>query len=168
MAAKQLQVIFETLLPSRVTYRPPKKIGRALSDREIQPFDERRVQFRGVLGAAQPLFQSPRGAGHCSSLDLDNAIVRTRLDDLAVETGWPKEATDNFSVRVESVTDYFRRPRHNYELAMHNVRLEEFDADPRRDFSRPPSSPRSRRSLAPLSRSTAAHRASAARSSSDR
>jgi hypothetical protein len=39
VAAKQLQVIFETLLPSRVAYRPPKKIGRALSDREIQPFD---------------------------------------------------------------------------------------------------------------------------------
>ena len=38
-----------------------------------------------------------------SSLDFDNAIVPTRLDDLAVETGWPKEATDNFSVKVESV-----------------------------------------------------------------
>jgi hypothetical protein len=40
IAAKELEVIFfETLLPSRVAYRPPKKIGRALSDREIQPFD---------------------------------------------------------------------------------------------------------------------------------
>jgi hypothetical protein len=44
-----------------VAYRPPKKIGRALSDREIQPFHERRVQFRGVLGFAQHLFESPRG-----------------------------------------------------------------------------------------------------------
>ena len=74
-----------------------------MSDRKIQPFDERRVQFRGVLGVAQPLFQSPRVADLSSSLDLDNAIVRTRLDDLAVETGWPKEATDNFTVKVESV-----------------------------------------------------------------
>ena len=46
-------MIFETLLPSRVVDRPPKKISRALSDREIQPLDERSVQFRGVLGVAQ-------------------------------------------------------------------------------------------------------------------
>ena len=85
MAAKQLQVIFEKLLPSRVTYRPPKELGRALSDREIQPFDERRVQFRGVLGVAQPLFQSPRGADLRSSLDLENAIVRASLLCMSIQ-----------------------------------------------------------------------------------
>ena len=42
-------------------------------------------------------------ADQCSSLDLDDAIVPTRLDHLAVETDWPKDATDNFSVKVESV-----------------------------------------------------------------
>jgi hypothetical protein len=52
-------MIFEALLPSGVTNRPPKKIGRALSDREVQPLDERSVQFRGVLGVAQRLFESP-------------------------------------------------------------------------------------------------------------
>ena len=43
IATKQLQVIFETLLPSNAAYRPPKNIRRALPDRQIQPFDERRV-----------------------------------------------------------------------------------------------------------------------------
>ncbi len=40
-------MIFQTLLLSRVTYRPAKKTCRALSDCEIQPFDERRIQFGG-------------------------------------------------------------------------------------------------------------------------
>jgi hypothetical protein len=31
MAAKQIEMIFETLLPSRLANRPPKKIRRALS-----------------------------------------------------------------------------------------------------------------------------------------
>jgi hypothetical protein len=103
IAPKQLQVIFETLLPSSVAYRPPKKIGRAPPDRQIQPFDERRVQFRGVLGVAQHLFQSPRVADQRSSLDLDDAVVPTRLDDLAVQTRWPKDANDSFFVKCESV-----------------------------------------------------------------
>ena len=38
-----------------------------------------------------------------SSLDLDDAIVPTGLDHLAVQTRWPKDATDNFLVEVESV-----------------------------------------------------------------
>jgi hypothetical protein len=37
VAAKQLQVIFQTLLPTRVADRPPKEISRAQSDREVQP-----------------------------------------------------------------------------------------------------------------------------------
>ena len=103
VAAKQLQVIFETLLPSRVVDRPPKKIGRALSDREVQPLDERSVQFRGVLGVAQRLFESPRVADQRSSLDLDDAIVPTGLDHLAVQTRWPQNATDNSLVKLEAV-----------------------------------------------------------------
>jgi hypothetical protein len=75
--AKQLQVIFETLVHSRVVDRPPKKIGEPGRDREGQPLDERSVQFRGVLGVAQRLLESPRVADQHSSLDLDDAIVPT-------------------------------------------------------------------------------------------
>jgi hypothetical protein len=49
MAAKQFKVICETLLPSCLTYRPPKEICRALSNCEIQSFYERRLHFRWVL-----------------------------------------------------------------------------------------------------------------------
>jgi hypothetical protein len=78
-------VIFKTLLPSTVAYRPPKKIGRALPDRQTQLFDERRVHFGGILGVAQHLFQSPRIADQRSSLDLDDTVVPTRLDKLGVQ-----------------------------------------------------------------------------------
>ena len=44
MASKQLQVVFETFLPERLTDRSATKIRRTLSDREIQSFDERRVE----------------------------------------------------------------------------------------------------------------------------
>src|SRR5262249_12529063 len=44
------------------------------------PLDKRSVQFRGVLGGTQRLFESPRGADQRSSLDLDDAIVPTGLD----------------------------------------------------------------------------------------
>ena len=77
VAAKQLQVIFETLLPAGVVDRPPKKISRALPDREVQPLDKRSIQFRGVLGVAQRLFESPRVADQCSSLGLDDSIIPT-------------------------------------------------------------------------------------------
>ena len=98
-------MIFEMLLPSRVAQRPPKKISRALSDREIQPFDKGRVQFRRVLEVAQRFFESPRVADQHSSLDLDDTIVPTSLDHLAVQTRWSQNATDNSLVELESVSD---------------------------------------------------------------
>jgi hypothetical protein len=105
VAAKQLQMIFETPPPSRVVDRPPKKISRAQSDGEVQPLDERSVQFRGVLGVAPRLFESPRVADQHSSLDLDDAIVPRGLDHLAVRTSWPQNATDNSLVEFESVSN---------------------------------------------------------------
>jgi hypothetical protein len=36
--------------------------------------------------------------------NLDDTVVPTRLDHLAVQTRWSKDATDNFSVKVESVS----------------------------------------------------------------
>jgi hypothetical protein len=60
--------------------------------------------FRGVLGVAQRLFESPRVADQHSSLDVDDAIIPTGLDYLAVQTSWPQNATDNSLVEFESVS----------------------------------------------------------------
>jgi hypothetical protein len=113
IAAKQLEVIFQTFLPSRLTDRPPKKIRRALSDGEIQPFDERGVQFHGVFGVTQRLFQSRPTARYRSSLDPHDATVPTRLNDLTIETRWPKYAPDDFLVELEFVSD---DQRDNFEI----------------------------------------------------
>ncbi len=43
IAAEQVDVILERLLPTSMTDRSATKIGRTLSDGEIQPFDERGV-----------------------------------------------------------------------------------------------------------------------------
>ena len=51
----------------------------------------------------QPLFQSPSNPNHRSPLHLHDAIVPTRLDDLAIHAGWPKDLPDGFFIELESV-----------------------------------------------------------------
>jgi len=50
VAVQKLKVIFEAFSPSWAANGPPRKVCCALSHCEIQPFDERFVQFGGVLG----------------------------------------------------------------------------------------------------------------------
>src|SRR5438034_1384182 len=76
----------------------------ALSDREVQPFDKGRVQFRGVLGISKDLLQSPVGTDYGPSLDLHNTIVPTRFDDLPVETRRSKDTADDLRIKGESVS----------------------------------------------------------------
>jgi hypothetical protein len=86
-----------------MAYRPPAKIRRALSDRQIQTFDKGCIQLRGVLGVTQRLFQSPGGADYGSSLNLDNTIIPAGLNDLAIQTRWPKDTADNFPIKGKPV-----------------------------------------------------------------
>jgi hypothetical protein len=74
-----------------------------LSDREVQPFDKGRVQFRGVLGISKHLLQSPVSTDYRSSLDLHNTIVPTGFDDLAVQTRRSKDTADDLRIKGESV-----------------------------------------------------------------
>jgi hypothetical protein len=74
-----------------------------LSDRQVQPFDKGRVQFRGVLGISKHLLQSPVSTDYCSSLDLNHTIVSAGLDDLSVQTRWPKDTADHLCIKGESV-----------------------------------------------------------------
>jgi hypothetical protein len=103
IAAKQLEVIFKTFLPSCLTYRPPTKIRRALLDCQIQPLDKGCVQLRGILGVAQCLFKSPFHTDHLSSLNLDNTIFPAGFNDLAIQTCWPKDLPDSSFVELESI-----------------------------------------------------------------
>ena len=46
-----------------------------------------------------------RGSVQRSAFDLDDTIVPARFENLAVETRWPEEATDDFLVEFESIRD---------------------------------------------------------------
>ena len=58
-----------------------------------------------VLGVIERVFESPRGSEQRSAFDLDDTIVPARLEDLAVETRWTEEATDDLLVEFESIRD---------------------------------------------------------------
>ena len=51
------------------------------------------------------VFESPCGSVQRSPFDLDDTVVPARLEDLAVETRWPEEATDDLLVEFESIRD---------------------------------------------------------------
>ena len=52
-------------------------------------------QLDNTLGVIERVCESPRGSVQRSVFDLDDTIVPARLEDLAVETRWPEEATDD-------------------------------------------------------------------------
>ena len=62
-------------------------------------------QCRRVLGVIERVIKSPRGSVQRFAFDLDDAVVPARFEDLAVETRWPEEATDDFLVEFESIRD---------------------------------------------------------------
>jgi hypothetical protein len=103
MTAQQVKMILQPLLPPRITQGPAGKIGRTLSDREIEPFNIRSVQFSGILGVAPSLFPSPRRTSSNPSLHSNNAIVPSGFDDLAIKTSCSEDATGNGSIEFESV-----------------------------------------------------------------
>ena len=98
-------MFFELFLRARMGERSPRQIGRALADGQIHPFNERRVQCRRVLGVVEPFCEPPRCAHPLSSFDLNDAIVSSRLEHLAVESRGTKDATDDLLVEIESVGD---------------------------------------------------------------
>ena len=109
-------MLIEPLRRASVGKRSSRKVCRALPDGQIQPLDERRVQCRGVLGVIERVFESPRGSVQRSPFDLDDTIVPARFEDLAVETRWPEEATDDFLVEFESIRDDQREDVRNLSL----------------------------------------------------
>ena len=53
----------------------------------------------------QRLFQSPPVPKHRSSLHLHDAIVSASLDHPTIKTRWPKDSSDDFLVKPESIRD---------------------------------------------------------------
>ncbi len=98
-------MLFELLLGASVGKRSSSEVGEALPDGQIQPLDERSVQCRGVLGFVEHIVEAPYGSMNGSSFDLHDAIVPSRLEDLAIESRGAENATDDLLVETESVGD---------------------------------------------------------------
>ena len=105
MTSQKLEMFVELLLRSSMGERSPGQIGRALPDGQVQPFNERRVQCRGVFGVIERVFESSRSSVNGPSFDLDDAIVPSRLEHLAVESCGAENATNDLLVEIESVGD---------------------------------------------------------------
>ena len=78
---------------------------------EVEPLDERRVQCRRVLGVIERFFESPCGSNQLSSFDLHDTIIPARLEDPAVETSWPEHAADDLRIEIKSVRNDKREPQ---------------------------------------------------------
>ena len=105
ITAQQLQVVLECLLRAGVAWRPPTQVRRPLTNCEVEPLDKRRIQCRRVLGVIEGFIESPRGSNQRSSFDLHDTIIPARLENLAIETSWSKDASDDPLVEIESVGD---------------------------------------------------------------
>ena len=105
ITAQQLQVVLECLLRACVAWRPPTQVRRPLTNCEVEPLDKRRVQRRRVLGVIEGFIESPRSSNQRSSFDLHDTIIPARLENLAVQSRWTKDATDDLLVEIESVGD---------------------------------------------------------------
>ena len=76
MKPKDFQLIFESLASACVTRGAPSQVGSALAYRQVQPFDERRVECCGVLGLQKRLFESPVSANDAAMLNTNHAVFR--------------------------------------------------------------------------------------------
>ena len=81
----------------------PRQVRRSLPDRQVQSFDKRSVESRGVLGIGECLFEFRSRPDHPPPLDPDHPMVPTSLEDLTVETQWPEDSTDDVLVEFESI-----------------------------------------------------------------
>ena len=66
--------------------RSPRKIRRFLANRQIQSFDERRVERRGIFRLRERLLESPLRSDDGLPFDFHDSVVPPCLDHLRVET----------------------------------------------------------------------------------
>ena len=103
MASEQLKVISEPFCTSGVGEGASRKVGRALTDGEVHPLDEGRVELRRVLGFNEGAFHLVRCASRMPPLDLLHPVVTKRLHDLAMDGERAKNGVDDAGVVFESV-----------------------------------------------------------------
>jgi hypothetical protein len=82
-AVNQLKLMVETLLPSDQTDRSATQRRRALSNREVQPFNKRPVSFTRFSESHKACFNRLASSDQGSALDLHDRIVPTGGETIA-------------------------------------------------------------------------------------
>ena len=103
MASQQLEMIFPSLLPSRMTKASAAEVGRALPDGQVQPFDVGSVPLAGVLRVLPDLIPSPDRTRSCLPLNTYHSIFPALLEDLAVPASRPKDSLNNLTIEFETI-----------------------------------------------------------------
>ena len=96
-------MVLKIFCHSCVTCASTTKIGRTLPDRQVQSFDERGVQLRGILRPEKGFLEPPAGADDAVPIDLDDSVFSSRLHYDSIDAGKPEDPTDHPSVILESV-----------------------------------------------------------------
>ena len=92
---KEFYLIFQSLASACVTRGAPSQIGSALGYRQVQAFDERRVDRCGVRRFHKRLFESPVSANDAATLNANHAVVPSRLQHRRVGAADAKEASND-------------------------------------------------------------------------
>ena len=87
------------------------KISRPLPDRQVQSFNERGVELRGVLRPVKGFLELPAGADDPIPINLDNTVLAPRLHHNAIHTAIAKDLADHPSIVLEAIGGDQRRCR---------------------------------------------------------
>ena len=110
-------MIRETALPASMRQRATGEIRGALPNRQVESFDERSVERRGVFGVGQRFLEPARSTDDRLSLDFDDSVISACLDDEPVKTRGPKDLTHDPSVVLEAVGDDEQSSISNHAVA---------------------------------------------------
>ena len=97
--AQQLQVVSSSVSFARAWHGDRRrKYADPWTNCKVEPLDKRRVQCRRVLGVIEGFIESPRSSNQRSSFDLHDTLIPARLENLAIETSWSKDASDSVTL----------------------------------------------------------------------
>ncbi len=95
MTAEELNMFAKPVVASRVGYRPTAQVSRALTNRQVEALDERRVPRLGILGLQQGFVQAAGRADLQAPFDSNHAVVAPSLDHVTVDARGAHEAQKN-------------------------------------------------------------------------
>ena len=103
MTAEELNMFAKLVVASRVGCRPTAQVSRALTNRQVEALDERRVQRLGILRLQQGFVQAASRADLQAPFDSNHAVVPPSLDHLTVDARGAHEAQNHPEVVFEAI-----------------------------------------------------------------